>query len=489
MNEGTSRPGKSPVRPRVDLAAKDRGLTVTRRVSPRSTLSAWIVIPLVAVTGLVAAAADAAPGMSLSDFLASKQIDATSRQLLAAGGPWSDDKERLVVRVLSRLSAPASLETAWRKDAVALAGGEQPAPADRLVRVRGRATFVAPRELTGEIAELAGWSAYDIVRIVSPDAGAVDVVVRRAPRAWARGRAIDEPAEVVGLPLAAAGGPVPTSEAGQNGAAAPAGLLLAATHVAWQPATLLGTLGFDYALFDTVVDNSRLQPGDSDAFWALLTAVGRAASSDVEKAAGGRTEVLPLIDPARKWFASHRGEPVVIEGIARKATRISIDSPEDRERVGADHYWELDVFSDTPTIQVNDRIQDRYPIVCCVRTLPTGMPTGDVIDERVRVPGFAFKRYAYSIREPVDEPAPGEPTTKEERMATPLVVGREAIWLKTPSTTGVSNTLFWLFAGVTGLVGLVLGYNAWSWSREIKRRERQRREEMPDRIDLPGQRE
>jgi hypothetical protein len=489
MNEGTSGPGAIPPHSPIEHAAKGRGWPGPPSVAVRPAVAAWLALPLIAVIGLSAAAAPAVPGMSLAEFLASKQIDAASRRLLAEGGAWSDDKERVVVRVLSRLSAPASLEAAWRKDAVEGAAGGQSAPGDRLVRVRGRATFVAPRELSREIAELAGWPGYDIVRIVSPDAGAVDVVVRRAPRSWPRGRPIDEPAEVVGLPLAAAGGPVPKSEAGQAWPAAPAGLLLAATHVAWQPATLLGALGFDYALFDTVVDNRRLQPGDSDAFWALLAAVGRAASPDVEKAAGGRTEVLPLIDPARKWFASHRGEPVVIEGIARKATRIAIDSPEDRERVGGDHYWELDVFSDTPTIQVNDRIQDRYPIVCCVRTLPAGMPTGDVIDERVRVPAFAFKRYAYSIREPVDEPAPGEPTTREERMATPLVVGREAIWLKTPSTTGVSNTLFWLFAGITGLVGLVLGYNAWSWSREIKRRERQRREEMSDRIDLPGQRE
>ena len=51
----------------------------------------------------------------------------------------------------------------------------------------------------------------------------------------------------------------------------------------------------------------------------------------------------------------------------------------------------------TSLIKIDDRVQDTYPIVCCVRDLPAGMPTGQQINEQVRVSGFAMKRYAYPL--------------------------------------------------------------------------------------------
>jgi hypothetical protein len=333
--------------------------------------------------------------------------------------------------------------------------------------------FVAPRDLPTEIAQLAGWPSYDVVRLADERGCVVDVVVRQAPAAWPRWRAIDEPAEVVGLPLSTAVGPEPVPSGGETAwPVAPHDLLVASTAVAWHPETMLGRLGVDYGLFDTLVDDRRLEPGDTAAFWAVMAAATRSSPAEIARAVGGKTDVLTHIDPARKWFATHRGEPVVIDGVARRATRIVIDDPDRREAVGDDHYWELEVFADTPTIKVNERIQDRYPIVCCVAKLPSGMPSGEDISERVRVPAFGFKRYSYPLRDPQSALPPAADEVKGERVSTALVIGPGVEWLRPPSPAGASNLLFGVFAGILCLLGAVFAVNAWMARRDRRAAER-----------------
>lgn len=435
-------------------------------------------------------AADTSSSLDLPGFLALKEIDLARRGVLDAGGPWSDEKELVLVRVLARMRAPAKLAAAWSAAAVDVAAhGEATEVGDRLVRVRGRATFVARRELPPAVAEQAGQQHYDLVRMVDDRAAVVDVVVPHAPQAWPRWRAIDEPAVVVGLPLAAGPGPVPAAapDAAQPWPSAAPDLLIAATDVAWTPPTPLGRLGVDYGLFDGVVDDRKLEPGDSPAFWAVMAAATRTTPREIAAAAGGRTDILPLIDPAQKWFGRHRGDPVVIEGVARVARRLTIDEPEHRAAVGSDHYWELEVFVDTPPLEVNGRAQDRYPIVCCVRSLTDGMPSGDSISERVRVPAFAFKRYAYRLRDAVISSSLGDSEIKDERMVTPLVIGPLAEWLPPPSTAGASNLLFWVFGGITAAVACLMAYSTWSAGRQARRTEAARRAALPDRLQLPGE--
>ena len=107
---------------------------------------------------------------------------------------------------------------------------------------------------------------------------------------------------------------------------------------------------------------------------------------------------------------------MTIEGIARRATRIAVDGAARQKQVGADHYWEVFVFVNTPLLAVNNRTQDTYPIVCCVRTLPAGMPTGEQISERVRISGFALKRYGYPLADLEISSSQGDVRTKGERM-------------------------------------------------------------------------
>jgi len=452
-------------------------------------IASWWLVVAAAVVASTALAAEGDSPATLADFLAMKEIAAVDRAGLSAAGPWTADKEQLLVRVLMRLPAPEPLAARWRDSATPVAArGEAQAITDRLVLVRGRARFVAPRALSPEIAQLAGWPRYDVVRVEDERGAIVDVAVPRAPAAWPRSQAIDEPAEVIGLPLTTAAGPEPATSGG--GAAWPAvahDLLLAATSIAWRPATTLGALGVDYGLFDSIVDDRKLEPGDTAAFWAVLAAAAHADPAAVATAAGGRTDVLAIIDPAQTWFARHRGAAVVIDGVARRATRIAIDDPSRQAAVGADHYWELEVFADTPTIKVNDRIQDRYPIVCCVAKLPAGMPRGESMSERVRVPGFAFKRYSYPLKDAVVSSSQGDRVIAGERISTALVIAPAVEWRRPPSPAGVSDVLFAVFAALLGLLGAAVAAGLWTRRRDARLAARRRQDALPDRIQLPGE--
>jgi hypothetical protein len=139
----------------------------------------------------------------------------------------------------------------------------------------------------------------------------------------------------------------------------------------------------------------------------------------------------------------------------------------DRRRPGD---WELFVFVPTPLIEVHGKLQEDYPVVCCVRTLPAGMPTGQEIGERVRVSGFALKRYGYPLPDVKISSSQGNEEQKGQRQETALLVGREAGWMPAPSPTKEVNTLGWAFLSIASLIGAALALAAWSFARDTRRR-------------------
>lgn len=456
-------------------------------------IAATTVLPSGIVRPLMGEEPVAATGSSesLGGYLSTWKIDRDGRRLLEEPGAWDEARQALALRVLTRLVlAPPKLAVRWNEDAVPVAGPGQPAEdagrliGNAMIRATGRAVFVAPQVLPPAQAEIFGRPQIDVVRIVTPAGLVLDVLTDAAPRSWPRWKAIDESAAVVGLPLAAGSGPRPGPPPadGVEWPAQSAGLLLAATRVSWFPPTPLGGLGLDYGLFDTVVDGQRLVAGDTEAFYGMLAAVGRGTEEGIEAAAGPPRDVVPLIDPRTGWFGQHRGEPLTVDGIARRATRIEVDDPVRRRQIGTDHYWELFVFVETSLIKINEHLQESYPIVCCVRTLPDGMPTGQSITERVRVSGFAMKRYGYPL--PKLRGADGK--QGEERRETPLLIGKQAVWLPAPSPASAASLLGWVFTGLAGIIGLLLAVGVWSFSRAARRKKRLDRETLPDRLQLPG---
>ena len=195
---------------------------------------------------------------------------------------------------------------------------------------------------------------------------------------------------------------------------------------------------------------------------------------------------MPLIDPARKWFPSHRGDPVVIDGTVLRARKVPVDEAFRRREVGLDHYWELFVFVETPLLEVDGHLQNSYPIVCCMRELPPGMPTGERINERVRVPGFGFKRYAYAFELPREAPQDGGATEPERRQTT-LVIGPRAIWTPLPAAAG--NRSFQILVGLAAVAALaaMFGLGILSGSRSSTRSIRRSQATLPDRIQLPDE--
>lgn len=456
-------------------------MSVARILATAVPASGIVVLSLL-VAGM-AAAAEATT--STADFLATWNLDRAARAALEEPGPWTDAKLQLCLRLLARLAlAPADAYATWV--AQAAPWGSDPDVGDTFVRIEGRAVFAAPLPLPPDLAEVANRPSLDVVRVRTPH-GLVDVIADAVPKAWRRWEPIDERVSVVGVPVSTAEGPTPVPPADARAAwpAERGSLLLVAKRIAWHPATALGGLGMDYGLFDTVVDGQKLVAGDTDAFYALLAAVGRGAQVAIEAAAGPVTDAVPLIDPSRGWFAKHRGDPVTFQGAARRATRIQIDEPRRRREIGGDHYWELYVFVPTSLIKVNDRLQETYPIVCCVRDLPDGMPTGQAINEQVRISGFAMKRYAY----PLPKIRRDEPRTEQgagdERQETPLVIGERALWVPELSAAGATSLLGWVFLGLASLVGLVLAFGVWRFSQDARRERQRQRASLPDKFELP----
>jgi hypothetical protein len=433
----------------------------------------------------VAAPTKAADGATdtLPGYLGNWKLDRASRGALEAPGAWGDAKLQLAVRLIGRLGvASPEAYAGWVNEAAATGADVAASLGDRFVKIEGRALFIAPLVLPVEIAEIVGRKEIDVVRLKAADGMIVDVLADAAPKAWPRWRPIDEAAAVIGLAVSTAAGPVPAPPPadGTAWAAEPAAIVVVARRVAWYPSTPLGSFGMDYGLFDTVADGQKLVGGDTEAFYGMLAAVGRGSEEAIEAAAGPPADVMPLLDPKQRWFADHRGDAITVDGVARRATRIAIDDPVRRREVGGDHYWELFVFVPTSLIKIGERLQESYPIVCCVRTLPKGMPTGQNINERVRVSGFALKRYAYPLPK-----VKGEQEQPNRRQETPLVIGRRAVWVPEPSTVGAASLLGWIFAGLAGLIGLLLAFGAWRSARDTRRRERREREALPERIELP----
>jgi len=90
-----------------------------------------------------------------------------------------------------------------------------------------------------------------------------------------------------------------------------------------------------------------------------------------------------------------------------------------------------------------------------------------------------MKRYAYPLPkvQGQDEAA--------GRQETPLVVGKQALWVPEPSATEATNILGWVFLGLAGLVALVLAFGAWRLNRDARLQRQRQRATMPDKLELP----
>lgn len=315
--------------------------------------------------------------------------------------------------------------------------------------------------------------------------GPLSVLSRNVPRAWRDRDDDDKPligrVSLVGVLVGS------TSEGAEREP------LLLANRLAWFPASgvnagvaWLAQQGLDAALLDAVQHGRAFAKNDDGrearAFYETLATVAqgdaeellqlarnaiaqearawkfvgdmeedprtRVMAAQVERRAEqGVSSVWPLfLDPQGRV-----GQPVLIEGTARRAVKVLVtDGPP-----GLASYYELDVFTADSQNQ---------PVICCVARLPVGFPTGDAIREPVRVAGLFLKKWAYSRR--ADPPGDDADSPLPKRLAPPLVIAAEPVWLH-PAPPPAGSREIWIGAAIAAVIAGV-----WFTLARVARRDR-----------------
>ena len=404
----------------------------------------------------------------LEEYLSSWQLVAADREELSEVLPGSDSFEpplsalRLLVRLLDRLkAAPADWQRAWREEALQIPAADlsKYRQDSRPVRLVGRAVEVRQISLPDELALIAGRATLSFVRLRQAEAPDVWLVVSERPAGWPAAGQLDE--QVASEALLAAGPATP----GQGGAT----MLAVSLRLSWWPDTPLADAGMDYGLFTSVVDGQPLGAAEAEAFYRCLAA-GRTLIATAAMRPQPPADLIPLLDPAVDWFATHRGDRLVLEGTARRITRIPVDSDRWCAVIGQDHYWEIFLFVSTPLIEIAGEQQESFPVVCCCLELPVGLPTGDRITERLRLAGFGFKRYRYETRQ--QQPAP------DSIRESPLLLGGRPLWLPAAVPPQLPGWLLWFPSALVVAAILLLLLRVGQPRRRLPI-------PLPDRIELP----
>jgi len=414
---------------------------------------------------------------SAREMLEMFSIDASQIRQLEDGRPLVVDEDETLFKILFRLpSFGLDKIEAWCQREVDWAQlADQPA-ANRLqvVRVQGRAIGVQRFELPAEMAGRLEYSSYFRVRLqLAHVPYPVLVCCRAVPRAWETAAHLDEPASCCGLFLKTGG-----DVGGQRE------LIFAAERVAWLPeraapeigvtpdTVYLASLGMDAGLFDGVRTTNRksIVGEDRECFYQLLAAVGRADPADVFAHAQSVSDLTPLLTQPD----SQQGRLVSLLGTAKRVQKIAIDEPDIRQRFGIDHYYQVDVFVSLENTEIRFEqkgggnqapvFRNSYPVTCCVRELPAGLPARDDIAVPVRFAGVYFKLWAYKSEyvSAFDE---------RQRQVSPLFIAT------TPRVVKLDNSGSQLLGWIGGIVFLILilaaGYFTWFPRRGDKQVEEQ----------------
>jgi len=450
--------------------------------------------------------------------------DAERLAKLDDGEPLSDEQREELLDLLRRLKMfdPTEL-TEWAQTDTSLrAVTDQPDEhRGELIELAGRVRQVRRQTLPPDVAARLELPAYVECQLAVDGGGTATIITARIPNAWKEMEALDEPATASGVFV---------KRLPRDGD--PTAALFVSPEIAWHPRevrepyvsfgqSLLGELGMDVGLLDTVEQRRSINAIEREAFYQMLDAAGRAGATqlirsatgnlaavgkqwaaeadriralarqssaatdeadrkrlmlahEVDRQAGeGRYSVAPLFNDPQGQV----GELVALEGVARRAVRIDVGTSPDgtpsdvRRRFGIDHYFEMDLFTDD---------SQNNPVVFCVRELPPGFPTGESIREPVRVAGFFFKSWSFRSRR-ADSAMADDGEAAGTRQFAPLLVGRGPIWIETPNPTGTGR-IGWIVGGLFVLMLAAIWVAIW-WFGRAGRRSQVRL--LPERLSLP----
>jgi hypothetical protein len=413
----------------------------------------------------------ARPFASAKELLAACGADASHFQHFVDGRPVGETELEFVWQVLHAFGrfVPAEVHQ-WRESAVpANEMAEAPeAWQGRIIRLEGQLLDVTEETPLPEAAQRLELPRYFRCEVQLEGGGSAIVYSLSVPRMW-----MVKDAAVRGARTSFDGVLL------KRESADPPRMVLAARRMEWHLDTPLGRLGMDYGLFERVRNNRELTASEHEAFYSLLSAVGRADASSLDAQAQSDLDRLKKLN--RKYVIEvplfnqpefQTGRLVVLVGVARRVTRIAVDEPEVHERFGLDHYFEIEAFTEG---------SQQNPIVFCVRSLPQGMPVGADVAEPVRIAGFFMKKWAYDT--PALESPDGDPV--QERLA-PLIIGKEPSWFpREPLTRGRAG---WFGGAVFALLVAGFAWIAWRLhrgERDVRqtRLDRQRELASDERLD------
>jgi len=273
-------------------------------------------------------------------------------------------------------------------------------------------------------------------------------------------------------------------------------LVLAADRVAWHPDDQepaipvpadwreLGRLGVDMGQFDQLRDEQSITARDRELFYQLLAAAKQYDPARDESVDRSRQLECLLTDPT-----GHRGERFSLSGAARRAIRVQVDEEDILARYEIDHYYEITMLMDPgPLIRVMKGDDDtegivftNYPVTFCVLHLPVGLPTGDYINEPVRIDGWFLKLWSY--KNEFMNRGDNRETDAPALQVSPLLIGyriqHEATGLQATTSSVSGVTVGALFVAALGLLAaLFVWFNR--DDRKLAIRKRAKRDESAE---------
>lgn len=395
---------------------------------------------------------------------------------LADGRPLTSVEDETLLRILFRLRTfpPVDVERwALGSDALAKAIRQPEKSRGDIFHLRGRLLDVESIEPSAQPAQRYELAKYFRCRLqLDAPRRLADVYTENIPDQWRNGAKPGASVGALGVFLKLA------QTTDQNSL-----LVFAAPRLAWYPQeSLLGRLGMDFGLFDSVENQKPITASDREAFYQMLAAVGRARPGQLLRQAEenlattsadsrwtnreGQEQysIVPLFNEAN----TQRGRLVELLGTARRIEIILIGNADLIARFGFDHYFQVSLFTED---------SEGNPLTFCILDLPEEMPYGNLprYGETVRIAGFFFKTWNYVVPILADPAlSPGDPKT--HRQLSPLLIGRSLVWYPAPQPVDrtFSNLLI---GGLFFFVMVIIWLAAW----QSRRRERKRL----DRLETP----
>jgi hypothetical protein len=348
---------------------------------------------------------------------------------------------------------------------------------------RGRVVRVGRQKLPDELATPEFKEFW--LLIVEDGDQTYAVVCRTVPSSWGGIESLSEPIEVTGFLF----GRKQMPQFVKSGESIP---LFVCDRVSWFPdkesskANLgaaqlyLASQGVDFGFLDMIRRNQKrgMLAEENRYFYQMIKAATVAQRDPSQVADLPSVGFVELITASNK----HLGSVVEIEGNVRRIVAVPITSKAERERLGIDQFYELDMYiplADIATVKAKDKdgndieYNDRFPVTVHIPSLPEAVT--EYRHNRVRVKGFFYRMWSFQSE--------FAKQTNQKGQMSPLIIGFE------PKIYRASTQTFDTILTV-GAVGFILGLFALIFylrrSDQNSQSPLRRNDELPETVEIPG---